>query len=29
MMVLIFQENKGHLEGMPNPIKWKLLIMKV
>ena len=29
MMTLIFQEKKGHLEGMPKPIKQKLLIMKV
>ena len=26
MMTLIFQEKKGHLEGMPKPIKQKLLI---
>ena len=25
IMKLIFQEKKGHLEGMPKPIKWKLL----
>ena len=24
MMILIFQENKGHLVGMPKPIKEKL-----
>ena len=29
MMILIFQEKKGHLEGMPKPIKQKLIILSV
>ena len=28
MMILIFQEKKGHLEGMPKLIKQKLLTIK-
>ena len=28
MMILIFQEQKGHLKGMSKPIKKKLLIIK-
>ena len=29
MMILIFQQKKGHLEGMPKPIKQKLIILSV
>ena len=29
MMILIFQEKKRHLEGMPKPIKQKLIILSV